>query len=121
MSTAPIKSRVVTVVAALLASAWTASLVASRERERPEEPPPVAHAPGSPDQPLPRVDRHGDPLPQGALLRLGTVRFRHPDSTSALALSPDGRTVATLGSGTLRVWDAATGKQLHRFPDAPMN
>ncbi|MBI1918109.1 MAG: WD40 repeat domain-containing protein [Planctomycetes bacterium] len=63
-----------------------------------------------------RVDRHGDPLPDGALARLGTLRFRHPNGASELVLSRDGRTLATRGSNTIRVWDAASGKLLNTFP-----
>ncbi len=72
-------------------------------------------APGKEDRPA--VDRHGDPLPDGALARLGTLRFRHPNGANALAVSRDGRTLATQGSDTVRVWEAATGKLLHAFPD----
>jgi RNA polymerase sigma factor (sigma-70 family) len=70
-----------------------------------EEPPPgqAAAAEGRP-QP------DGDPLPEGARFRLGTVRFRHPGNIHAVALAPDGKTLATAGSGTVRLWDAATGK-----------
>lgn len=61
----------------------------------------------------PAVDAVGDPLPDGARLRLGTLRFRPPDSVSAVALSPDEKTVVTVG-GHLIVWDNATGRELWR-------
>jgi WD40 repeat protein len=60
----------------------------------------------------PQADAIGDPLPPAALLRLGTTRFRHPGSAHALALSPDEKTVLTLGWEGLYAWDTATGKEL---------
>jgi RNA polymerase sigma factor (sigma-70 family) len=60
-------------------------------------------------QPAQGVDLHGDPLPEGAVLRLGTVRLR--SGTANLALSPDGKTLIGLRGGcVLTFWDAATGK-----------
>ena len=57
---------------------------------------------------LPTVDLLGDPLPEGARLRLGTLRFHPPSSGDELALSPDGRTIVTAGD-QLMAWDAVTG------------
>jgi RNA polymerase sigma factor (sigma-70 family) len=67
----------------------------------------------------PGTDLHGDPLPAGAIARLGTERLRHHHSTAdlATAFSPDGKTVVTGGDGTLKRWDVATGKLLRRYPE----
>lgn len=59
------------------------------------------------------VDSLGDPLPEFAVQRFGTLRFRHPSSESELAVSPDDSSVVTAGR-TLIVWDAKTGKERWR-------
>src|SRR5262245_66026970 len=68
-------------------------------------------------EPIPRLDLHGDPLPDGVLVRLGTVRWRHGGAGAAIAYSPDGKTLVSGGwHGTLRFWDVASGKELRRIP-----
>jgi hypothetical protein len=61
----------------------------------------------------PGTDTYGDPLPQGVVMRMGTVRLRHPDA--AIAFSPDGKTLISAGSsGDVRYWETATGKEIRR-------
>jgi WD40 repeat protein len=63
-----------------------------------------------------RVDLHGDPLPERAIGRLGTVRFRMGDSVVAVALSPDGKVLAAAGkSGMVYLLDGATGRERRQF------
>jgi WD40 repeat protein len=79
----------------------------------------------------PRLDAAGDPLPEKALVRLGTTRFRQSDHAVTLAYSPDGRVLATAGGeyapgyrgqgwassiyGLIHLWDPTTGKELRRL------
>jgi WD40 repeat protein len=58
-----------------------------------------------------RVDRHGDPLPPGALARAGTTRWRHGDSLTFLAFLPDGKTVVSAAQdGKIRFWAVPSGR-----------
>lgn len=57
-----------------------------------------------------RTDQYGDALPDGSLARMGTVRFRHVDGDDAVAISPDGKLLASGGRSNLRVWDLPSGK-----------
>ncbi|HEV3084074.1 MAG TPA: WD40 repeat domain-containing protein [Gemmataceae bacterium] len=63
-----------------------------------------------------RTDRLGDPLPEGALARLGTGRFRSGFMMYQAAFSPDGRIVAGASAGGgIALWDVANGKEVQRF------
>jgi WD40 repeat protein len=66
----------------------------------------------SKEKPTPRVDLYGDPLPPGAVARLGTVRLRHDGTGHRLGqlMTPDAKTIITSGMDRrLRFWDATTG------------
>jgi WD40 repeat protein len=65
-------------------------------------------------QPL-RTDRYGDPLPPGAIARLGTLRWRHPRAF-LLSFAPDGKTLVTAGHDDVRFWDISSGKVLRHRP-----
>ncbi len=61
-------------------------------------------------------DRFGDPLPEGAVARLGSIRFRGGDRpVNAMRFSPDGQTLLTVSQDfLLRIWETKTGRLLHQ-------
>ena len=65
-----------------------------------------------------RVDQYGDPLPQGALARLGTVRLHHSGYIERMLFSPDGKILATIGNSSVSLWDWANGKERLPLPAA---
>jgi WD40 repeat protein len=61
-------------------------------------------------------DAFGDALPEGAVARLGTVRWRHGGVTTFAAFLPGGKTVISAGMDkTIRVWEYPSGKELHKI------
>jgi RNA polymerase sigma factor (sigma-70 family) len=56
------------------------------------------------------VDGDRDPLPAGAVARLGRRRLSHGAPVTAVAYHPDGTLVASAGGGLLKLWDSATGR-----------
>lgn len=98
-----------------------------------------------------QFDQYGDPLPEGALARLGTLRLVHMGGITSVAVSPDNKIVAsgvregkkvylgqkilhqkngftmsegvTLTLATIRLWETASGKLIREIetPDAPVS
>jgi len=64
--------------------------------------------------PAPRTDALGDPLPPGAIVRMGTTRFRF--AATSIAYSPDGKMLAAGGADNqIRLFEATTGREIRRF------
>jgi RNA polymerase sigma factor (sigma-70 family) len=119
MSASNLKTIAALLVALSLAGGGVGVLAYGLHGQRPAHQPlraaPREDGPTAVVQPA-RVDAHGDPLPDGAIARLGTKRFRHQHTVRAVGISEDGTRVASASwDGTLRVWDANTGRELRRF------
>lgn len=69
------------------------------------------------DESQPGGDYYGDPLPVGAVARLGTIRFRHGgDVVYRTRFGPRDNVLASAGKDrVVRIWDPASGRQLHRL------
>jgi hypothetical protein len=66
-----------------------------------------------------RLDRHGDPLPPGAVARLGTSRLRYTFADPHVEFLSDGKSLAVGRQGEgVRLWDVVTGKLLAQL-DTP--
>src|SRR5947209_18410358 len=69
---------------------------------------------GGQTQPVAR-DVHGDPLPSGAVARLGTVRFRHETAVVFAAFLPGGKAVLSVSQdGVLCAWELPSGTEIRR-------
>jgi WD40 repeat protein len=66
-------------------------------------------------------DLYGDPLPAGAVLRLGTIRLRHASDVLSVAFSPNGQTLATVASldPQIQLWDVRTGRLMRTLVGSP--
>jgi RNA polymerase sigma factor (sigma-70 family) len=69
----------------------------------------------APPRPAP-VDRFGDPLPEHARSRMGTLRFNDGEGMAHAAFSGDGKTLFTASwRRGVRSWDVASGRAIGRI------
>jgi WD40 repeat protein len=81
--------------------------------------PPASESERTSGEKFVRTDRFGDPLPDGAIARLGTLRLRHGRTLTSVAFSSDGKTLFSaggIGDGSIGLWDPTTGKERKRIP-----
>lgn len=78
--------------------------------------PPPAGGPGNAAGHPAATDLDGDPLPAGALFRVGSLRLQHTGPVEQLALSADGRRLASLADGAIHLWDLPSGRAARTFP-----
>jgi RNA polymerase sigma factor (sigma-70 family) len=99
-------------IAAGLGVALTAGMIAlARPGPTPPTVPPVASGTALAPPRRPAVDALGEPLPAGAIARLGTARLRHGGELYALAFTADGTGLVSGGfQWANQVWDVATGR-----------
>ena len=103
---------VLVVISLISAGAGLVAMVGRHDGPERPEGPPNGEAPARARTPA--VDRYGDPLPKGAIARLGSTRFRHGAGFVRVFFAPDGKTLVT-ARGEVRTWDAATGRLLRSF------
>jgi WD40 repeat protein len=93
-----------TLLIMVLAASGAVLTVADTGPSAPPEDPAVSSAT--------QVPSSGDSLPQGAVARLGTLRFHHGSDLSGVAFALDGQYLLSIGSdGLIRVWDTVSAKE----------
>jgi RNA polymerase sigma factor (sigma-70 family) len=63
----------------------------------------------------PQQERPEEPLPPGAVARLGSLRFRHGERIGDFAPSADGKGIVSVAGKVVYLWDLATGKERSRL------
>ncbi len=64
----------------------------------------------------PKRDCYGDPLPEGAIARLGNLPLRHEGGIQSAAFTADGKTLVICEPLSFYFWDPATGKCVQSMP-----
>jgi RNA polymerase sigma factor (sigma-70 family) len=113
-------AKVKAVVLLLVGLVTAGAALAARHRPPADPPPARAEAPAAPQPAREAVDALGDPLPPGALMRLGTRRHRVPNWPAIWRDLPDGKSYLICqrldGDSEIRRLDALTGRVLETCP-----
>jgi WD40 repeat protein len=70
------------------------------------------------------VDPYGDPLPEGAVARVGAARLLHDNEFTWAAITPDGTRIVSggmYGERQVHVWERSTARRLALLPTGPQN
>jgi WD40 repeat protein len=108
-----LKTLVAAVMLLILTGTGVGRMALRPQAAKESAPPPVSASADKPLSSASRVDLYGDPLPDGALLRLGTLQRRAVKAQ--IAVSPDGSSLVSVRGGKyVAIWDAATGRLRQR-------
>ncbi len=112
-ATAGAKLRLTVACGLILAASVFGLGMATGPRPAPTDPPATSARAQPPDEAKPPARADADPVPAGAVRRLGSTRLRHPGWVKDLCYSPTGRHLASVGfDNTVCVWSAETGARL---------
>jgi RNA polymerase sigma factor (sigma-70 family) len=123
MQAAKLKTIAAVVLLAAIGGAGAGLLARQILHERASEEPQVADSPLAKPGPQgdKRVDAYGDPLPAGAVLRLGTIRFRQHiwPQGDGFTFTADGKAIAIAENQGINFWETTTGRLLQsvKTPD----
>ncbi|MDB5310466.1 MAG: hypothetical protein JWO38_4668, partial [Gemmataceae bacterium] len=89
----------------LVAAGLAVGIGTGREGPRPDPPPPADRHPL-----VVATDPPAEPLPPGAVARMGSLRFRHSGWVPKLEFALGGKVLVSCGSGVAGIWNARTGE-----------
>ncbi len=106
----------IAVAALVTAVALTAGVMAdggAKGADKPEPPASGNRQPAEKQKSQPRMDLYGDPLPEGAIARMGTTRFHY--SEPRVAFSSDSKSLIVVDKeGVVHRCDVASGKEIEK-------
>ncbi len=114
-SPSPVKAFRAALLLLLVAGAVAGGAAALGSRAQTPPLPPRAEPVQKPqpkEEAKPLLDALGDPVPDGAVARLGSLRLYHGRNVYRVVLSPDAKLVVSQDDqGENRLWDAVTGQE----------